>query len=234
MNDQELVKWSDRVRSMFRGEMDEVLFTLARSRIAALSFASAWAALDDYAIAHGGAKSRFIPGKFLEFYAAQRKIDGPRLEAIKRQTEQDQKERDRIYWSDATNRDRDEQLALIAGASPARIDAAVGYLQSLGWDGLRGEPSTWSKARLLAVTDILRGASLRGYDRESCRWSLEMSPEEFWRRAGKPPESLDRAPALAAAPTAPRAPEALSVDPAAFEAYYRRETAAALADGIPF
>ncbi len=234
MTDSELVKWSDRVRAMFRGEMDEVLFTLARSRIAALSFASAWAALDDYAIAHGGAKSRFIPGKFLEFYAAQRKVDGPRLEAIKLQTEQDQKERDRIYWSDATNRDRDEQLSLIASASPARLSAAVEYLESLGWDGLRGAPGAWTKARLLAVTDILRGIPMRGYDRESCRWCLEMSPEEFWRRAGKPPESLDQPFSRATAVAAPAPREAASDDPAAFIEHYRRETAAALSEPIPF
>lgn len=234
MTDSELVKWSDRVRSMFRGEMDEVLFTLARSRISALSFASAWAALDDYAIAHGGAKSRFIPGKFLEFYAAQRKVDGPKLEAIKLQTEQDQKQRDRIYWNDSTNRDRDEQLSLIASASPARLTAAVEYLESLGWDGLRGAPESWTRARLLAVTDILRGIPMRGYDRESCRWSLEMSPEEFWRRAGKPPESLDRAPARAPVLSPVPSPEPLSVDPSALEAHYRRETAAALSGPIPF
>ena len=46
MTDEELLKWSDRVRAMFRGEMDEMLFTLARSRIKALSFNSAEAQPD--------------------------------------------------------------------------------------------------------------------------------------------------------------------------------------------
>lgn len=185
MTDEDLIKWSERVRLLFRGEMDEILFTLARSQFASLPFAPAWSALDDYAVAHGGSRARFIAGKFLEFYAAQRDTDAVRVAALRRENEMHETEKERIFLSQHIARERAEQLALVARATPKELASALAIIDDLGWRSVSADPVDWSRARLLAVTDILRDAPILTYNITRSARAEPVSPADFWRSASQ-------------------------------------------------
>jgi hypothetical protein len=208
MTDSELVKWAERVRVLFRGDMDELLFSLAKNRIAEMSFTGAWAALDDYAIAHGGARSRFIPGKFLEFVGARKQLDGAKLAAIRRQTDADQRAADRINAEGQVARETREQIEVIRRGPKARVDAAI---QSLGWGMPPREVERWPRSFLIAVSDLLLGAELFARDPASGLWDRRVPAAEFYALALRPPESPESSSEprwVYGAPQASSAPEA--------------------------
>ena len=190
MTDIELVKWAERVRVLFRGDMDELLFSLAKNRIAEMSFTGAWAALDDYAIAHGGARSRFIPGKFLEFVAARKQLDAGKIAAIRRQTDADQRAADRLNAEGQVARETREQIEVIRRGPRSRVDAAI---ESLGWGMPPREVERWPRSFLIAVSDLLLGAELFARDPASGLWDRRVPAAEFYALALRPPESPESA-----------------------------------------
>lgn len=239
MTDEELLKWSDRVRAMFRGEMDEMLFTLARGRIKALSFNSAWSALDDYAIAHGGARSRFIPGKFLEFYAIQRRIDGTQLEAIRRQTQADAEYADRTGSERQIARETEQQKRIIVQATESRRAEAIRLLGSYGWGAPPSDLERWPRSWLIAVSDLISEAELVSRCPETGLWTIPTGAREFYRRAGRPQETPQEArqslPAPAGPESRPAPRSAPEGDGAAYTAALRSAMLEAQeADEIPF
>ena len=206
MTDSELVKWAERVRVLFRGDIDELLFSLAKNRIAEMSFTGAWAALDDYAIAHGGARSRFIPGKFLEFVAARKQLDAG-------QTDADQRAADRLNAEGQVARETREQIEVIRRGPRSRVDAAI---ESLGWGMPPREVERWPRSFLIAVSDLLLSAELFARDPASGLWDRRVPAAEFYALALRPPESPESA-------SEPRwvygAAQALSAPEATGEAY---------------
>ena len=69
MTSAELADFVAKTRKFFRGEMDEDIFSLAKVRIAGLKSETCLTALNEYALAFGGGRGRFIPAKFFEYLA---------------------------------------------------------------------------------------------------------------------------------------------------------------------
>lgn len=183
MTSSELAEFVARVRRLFGAQMDEELWRLALERIGGLRSKPCEEALSEYALAHGGPRSRFIPGKFFEFYS-RRAVEADQVEdrqkrtavAVERIENADasaaacaadwQRIRREVFSLDTARRDR----------IVAQIAEARGYRPS-------SNPAAWSQWWLLAVSDIAAGR-----EAPDLASGGTMSALEFWtRRAGMPP-----------------------------------------------
>ena len=186
MTSAELAEFVSRSRKLFRGEMDEELFALAKARIAGLKFATCISALDDYALMHGGARARFIPAKFFEFYGridatvVEQKIKSKHLAEVIAGDERAQLDREAVD-ADWINRRRECESLL-----PSNRAEIVTYLRGLGWPMPPASIANWSRSWLLAVSDIgcERVCTVRMIDGA---WIGKVSAREFYRdHAGIP------------------------------------------------
>ena len=186
MTSAELAEFVSRSRKLFRGEMDEEVFSLAKARIAGLKFPTCISALDDYALMHGGARARFIPGKFFEFYArldatvVEQRIKSSHIAEVIASDERAGMERDAV---DADWRNRRAECEAMLPSDRAEI---VGWLRGIGWPMPPASVANWSRAWLLAVSDLAhdRICTVRTDDGS---WSRKVAARIFYRdHAGIP------------------------------------------------
>lgn len=190
MTSVELAEFVARSRRLFRGEMDEDLFALAKARIAGLKFAVCISALEEYALMHGGARARFIPAKFFEFFArldatvVERRIKSAHIAEVVALDERADLERAQI---DRDWRARRRECESISSSDRAEI---VRWLRSVGWPAPSPEVSGWSRAWLLAVSDLAtdRICTMRMQDGS---WSRQVSATEFYAHHAGIPSRID-------------------------------------------
>lgn len=198
----ELGAFCARVRRLFGGEMDEELWRLTRERLAGLRAKPCEAALDDYALAHGGSRARFIPGKFFEFYG-------------RRVVEHDDQARRTVQRETAVAREVGGELEAQAVAEdwrsvrerverlePARRAAIIRALVERGWTPPAAEPIAWGRSWLLAVSDIAEGRTVPTLNRETGVRDIQTPALEFWGSLGRAAET----PVGASAPRSARNP----------------------------
>jgi hypothetical protein len=155
MTSAELAEFVAKTRRLFRGEMDEDIFSLAKVRIAGLKIEKCLTALDNYALDYGGVRGRFIAAKFFEYYTKITIDDqanaesGNRITSIlkRAQSLQDETREVNAEW-DAIRREVDQ-------ADPTEVSNALDLLHSAGWIYPPPDRSRWRKSHLLAVSDIV-------------------------------------------------------------------------------
>jgi len=183
MTSTELGEFVARVRRLFGGQMEEELWRLALERIGGLRSRPCEEALSEYALAHGGPRSRFIPAKFFEFYSRR----AAEADQIEDRTKRAAVAVERIESADAA--------AAACAADWARIRAEVTALDPRRRAGIveivAGERGSrppadlerWNQWWLLAVADIAAGRAC-----PDIATGGTVEPVEFWaRRAGMPP-----------------------------------------------
>jgi len=167
----ELAEFVGKVRRLFRGEIDEEIFALAKVRIGGLRLPVCLAALDDYALLYGGSKGKFIPAKFFEFYAKRTVTDETSTptpaERLKSKALSDALDRDAIEEDWRRIRQTCEQL------DERTRSEIVSFLEAHRWNRFPIDIAEWSRVQILAVSDI---ATDRFVDRED--------PRSFWVRVG--------------------------------------------------
>jgi hypothetical protein len=155
MTSAELADFVAKTRKFFRGEMDEEIFSLAKVRIAGLKSETCLTALNEYALAFGGGRGRFIPAKFFEYHS-KLTIDhqanaesGNRMTSILKRAQ---------YLQDETrevNNEWDEIRREVDQADPTEVSNALDLLHSAGWIYPPPDRSRWRKSHLLAVSDLV-------------------------------------------------------------------------------
>lgn len=178
----ELGEFVGRVRRLFGGPMDEELFAIAKERIGGLAAKPCAEALDEYALAHGGPRSRFIPAKFLEIYSRRTE----RLDAEAERTARiAAKRRAEIGVGLEAEQHRREWESIrkdVAALDDDRRRAAVELMRRAGWNYRGSDPSGWSDTQVLAVRDLATGATVMIRDQESGEWNVPVAALEFWTR----------------------------------------------------
>jgi hypothetical protein len=179
----EIGMFSGRVRTLFRGEMDEPIYAMALRKIAQSSYANATRALEEYAIEFGGAKGRFFPGKFFEYLEKSSQPYARHVWSIDIDAERA-----------AVDADWHRIRAEVAAMPVERVKGAQHYLRDVcGW---RGEID--SQAWILAVRDI--GGSHR------VEWlGRSMPAEEFYRTISARPSEMPLEASMARRPSEPTA-----------------------------
>lgn len=173
MTSSELAEFVARVRVLFRGEMDEEIFALAKQRVAGLRLSVCLAALEDYALIYGGSRGKFIPAKFFEFYAKKTTTEETapatkREKAIARGLSLDV---ERQSVEDDWSRIREDLRRL----DPRRRDEIANYLGSARGSSFPPTLEQWTSAELLAVHDIATGRRVERTDQSGTD-----DPREFW------------------------------------------------------
>jgi len=193
MTSSELADFVARVRRLFGGPMDEELFALAKERIAGLKARPCNESLDEYALAHGGPRSRFIPAKFLEVYTRRTTDQDSRADA----TEREARKRAAAIGADLeAEKIRKEWEGIrreVAEADPARRSIAVGVLRRAGWLVTDSDPVGWRETMLLAVRDLMRGEPVMVRDKRTGEWTVSVSAVEFWTELVPKPQGLAQA-----------------------------------------
>jgi len=157
MTKDELIQLRARANALFRGgDDDPEIQTLFMQRCAGLDFLRAMAALNEYGLADGGPKRRFIPGKFLRFYDAQpepRRVVLVDREAKAREAQLKEALRAEEAASQREERERDRRTVLTA--NPLQVGEVVDEL--VGWGAPRppAQPEAWPMPWYMAVADIL-------------------------------------------------------------------------------
>ncbi len=183
MTSSELAEFVGRVRRLFRGEIDEEIFALAKVRIGGLRLPVCLAALDDYALLYGGSKGRFIPAKFFEFYAKRTVTDETATSTTKERLQSkalsDSLEREAIEQDWRRIRSTCEQL------DERTRSEIVRFLEGSGWSRFASSVSEWSRVQILAVSDIAsdRFVEMR-FDPETGKSAQTEDPRSFWSRVG--------------------------------------------------
>ena len=215
----EIGMFSGRVRTLFRGEMDEPIYAMALRKIAQSSYANATRALEEYAIEFGGAKGRFFPGKFFEYL------------------EKSSQPYARHVWSidiDAERAAVDADWHRIRAEFAAMPDAdgqrAYSYLVDFcGWPNTDRSVIDNYKAWILAVRDIGGGHRVEWQGRS-------MLAEEFYRSISARPSQMPPEPSPSRRPSEPTATaEGRTSDPRAVSsATERHEPRVADGDDLGF
>ncbi len=183
MTSSELAEFVGRVRRLFRGEIDEEIFALAKIRIGGLRLPVCLAALDDYALLYGGSKGRFIPAKFFEFYAKRTVTDETATSTTKERLQSkalsDSLEREAIEEDWRQIRETCEQL------DERTRSEIVRFLEGSGWSRFASSVSEWSRVQILAVSDIATNRVIDGFfNPETGRSDRTEDPRSFWSRVG--------------------------------------------------
>lgn len=191
MTSSELAEFVARVRRLFGGPMEEELFAIAKERIAGLKAKPCEDALSEYALMHGGARMRFIPAKFFDFYlkrvdTAVTEARAERIDHAARREISDAMEAERVrrQWLEIRER--------ISAMDPLERSAIVSELRGFGWQGPPAAVSDWPSLWLLAVDDIALDRVVFVRDPESGRWDLPLSAVEFYRERVPRPQDSSR------------------------------------------
>lgn len=173
MDAKELADLVARVRRLFRGEMDEELFALARRYMARIHHGDAVEALEAYALDYGGATGRFLPARFREFVDRARaaRLDRERLHARLTETAMNQTMTDTEWRTMRTT---------IRVAERDAVERAIGELVASGWDRPPAPIDEWPRSWVVAVSDIVSGRNIDG------------APAVHWWRRMVPPRRLVR------------------------------------------
>ena len=193
MTSSELADFVARVRRLFGGPMDEELFALAKERIAGLKAKPCNESLDEYALAHGGPRSRFIPAKFLEVYTRRTTDQDSRADA----TEREARKRAAAIGADLeAEKIRKEWEGIrreVAEADPAARSTAVSVLRRAGWNIADGGYSEWRETILLAIRDLIRDDPIMVRDKATGNWDVPVSAVEFWTELVPKPQGMAQA-----------------------------------------
>jgi hypothetical protein len=202
----EIGMFSGRVRTLFRGEMDEPIYAMALRKIAQSSYANATRALEEYAIEFGGAKGRFFPGKFFEYLEKSSQPYARHVWSIDIDAERA-----------AVDADWHRIRAEVAAMPAERVKGAQRYLREVcGWRGEHEGANFHTAAWILAVRDI--GGSHR------VEWlGRSMPAEEFYRTISARPSEMPLEASMARRPSEPTATaEGRTSDPRAVSAATER------------
>lgn len=167
MTSSELAEFVGRVRRLFRGEIDEEIFALAKVRIGGLRLPVCLAALDDYALLYGGSRGKFIPAKFFEFYAKRTTTDenapATKVEKAVSRHLADEVERERIA------EDWDRLRSICQSLAHPRRSEIVNFLHARGWSRFPDRIEDWSQVRS-SRSPISRptGSSMGSGTRKQC------------------------------------------------------------------
>ena len=179
MRASEMAEFVARVRRLFGGQMDEELFTIAKERIAGLHAKPCNEALDEYALAHGGPRSRFIPAKFLEVYTRRTEKLDANAERISREAMKRKAAIGADLEAEQVSREWSGIRSALASMDPARRSSAVSALRSAGWQ-VGSDPTAWTDQVALAVHDIATEAVVTIRDQQTGEWNREVSALVFW------------------------------------------------------
>jgi hypothetical protein len=196
----DLANFAIMAKRHFRGDWDDALWKLALPRIAAEPREIAMRALDEYALQWSGPRARFIPSKFFQILAQVRdQMEGARsaerriADSTARMMALD--ENARAVEADWLERRREIEIA-----NPLHVGEAIDFLRSVGWGNPPQDFAAWSKAWILAVSDLVTGRDCPALDPETGsfvanvgdggsfragRMLNPVSPREFYRMAGK-------------------------------------------------
>lgn len=188
----DLANFAIMAKRHFRGDWDDALWKLALPRIAAEPREIAMRALDEYALQWGGPRARFLPSKFFQILGAVREqMEGARAadrriaDSTARMMALD--ENARSVEADWLERRREIEIA-----NPLHVGEAIDFLRSIGWGNPPQDFSAWSKAWILAVSDLVTGRDCPALDPETGsfvnregRALNPVPPREFYRMAGK-------------------------------------------------
>lgn len=183
MTSAELAEFVGRVRKLFRGEIDEEIFALAKVRIGGLRLPVCLAALDEYALLYGGSKGKFIPAKFFEFYAkrtvTEETASATTAERLKSKALSDALDRDAIEEDWRRIRQTCEQL------DERTRSEIVAFLEAHRWNRFPIDVAEWSRVQILAVSDIATDRVVEGFrNLETGKLDLTEDPRSFWSRVG--------------------------------------------------
>ena len=182
MTKDELIQLRARANALFRGgDDDPEIQTLFMQRCAGLDFLRAMAALNEYGLADGGPKRRFIPGKFLRFYDAQpepRRVVLVDREKLAREAALKEAKRAEEWAAIREERERDRRAVLTA--NPLEVGEIVDTL--VGWGAPRppAQPEQWPHPWFLAVADIL-GDRVRAAPTEGGYYEQVRDDRGEWR-----------------------------------------------------
>lgn len=193
MTSTELAGFVARVRRLFGGPMDEELFALAKERIAGLKEKLCNESLDEYALAHGGPRSRFIPAKFLEVYTRRTSDQDSRADATEREARKRAAAIGADLEAEKIRQEWEEIRREVAEADPAKRSAAVRVLRRAGWQVTDSDPAGWRETMLLAVRDLMRGEPVMVRDKSTGRWDVAVSAVEFWTELVPKPSGIAQA-----------------------------------------
>ena len=182
MTKDELIQLRARANALFRGgDDDPEIQTLFMQRCAGLDFLRAMAALNEYGLADGGPKRRFIPGKFLRFYDAQpepRRVVLVDREKLAREAALKEAKRAEEWASIREERERDRRAVLTA--NPLEVGEIVDTLVGCGAPRPPAQPEQWPHPWFLAVADIL-GDRVRAAPTEGGYYEQVRDDRGEWR-----------------------------------------------------
>lgn len=158
MTKDEFTQLRARIVSLFRGgDDDEEIQRIFNRNCINLDFPRAWSALDEYALQDGGAKRRFIPGKFLRIYEAQPAPKRVVLVDREAQAREHQLAEARKVSALAAIREEREQIREdLRMASVDDVDAIIAQLVEWGAPRPAGDRATWPFPYAMAVSDLMR------------------------------------------------------------------------------
>lgn len=169
----ELATFVGRVRSFFGGEMDEKIFDLAKVRIANLRADVCTDALAQYALQYGGARGRFLPSKFFEYYTTHLARVGRMSPAPELDAKSLAEDAVRSEWRHL----RDEAVQIPS----TEVEAIMTLLTTnCRWVRPKGGVDTWTRGWLLAVTDIAHHREVDTYNPATGRYNRRVTAIQFY------------------------------------------------------
>lgn len=180
MTSEDLAEFAMQVRRYFpsRSEADDSVWKLALERIREIPREIAYRALEAYAMRWGGPRARFIVGKYFEAVDAVRAQFDQERSAARRREESDRRLLESTAEAESVSADWLERRREIEVANPLQVGEAVDLLRGLGWGTPPADFALWSRAWLLAVSDIVTCRRLPGD---------EQDPERFYSTRAKAP-----------------------------------------------
>lgn len=157
------MKWTDedrrkfliRLRELFRGAWDEAVWDAAREEIQRLRPSLAAAALERYGMMHGGERSRFYAGQFMKCVAELQPGNDEAMRAAKLRVALEVAQAERSELERRIDADWEERRAEIRAADAADLRAAIAVLEGAGWRPPAGDPATWGRSWLVALSDLV-------------------------------------------------------------------------------
>lgn len=154
-NDEDRRKFVVRLRELFRGAWDEAVWEAARDEIQRLRPSLAAAALERYGMMHGGERSRFYPGQFMKCVAEMMPGNEEAMRAAKLRILRETAQAERTDAERRIDSDWDERREEIRAARADDLRAAIAVLEGAGWRPPAGDPTTWGRSWLVALSDLV-------------------------------------------------------------------------------
>lgn len=192
MTKSDLAEFAVSAKRHFRGDWDDALWKIALPRIALEPREIAFRALDEYALQYAGPRARFLPSKFFQILGAVRdQMEGARA-ADRRIADSTARMMALDENAKSVEADWLERRREIEIANPLHVGEAIDFLRSIGWGNPPQDFAAWSKAWILAVSDLVTGRDGPALDPETGlfvnregRALNPVPPREFYRMAGK-------------------------------------------------